>query len=203
MSLLKSRGITWAAYAVPLMIILFVSYTGIGKGIDSQIISWAVIIWVFSYLVGIYNMFSQHAMKIIKKAEGFQYSFLLFASFFLLLAYAYMPHNLGYDWYVVNLMGPMRLVLKLSGFFTALFIYRGARARSIETGLLLLSMSVITLGSSALGPIIGPWVMYLAEWFNKVVNTGVMRAITIGTAVGLLVTFVRALMGLEKSYMGE
>jgi len=37
---------------------------------------------------------------------------------------------------------------------------------------------------------------------RRVPNTGVMRGVVIGVAIGVLATFVRSLLGLETSYMG-
>jgi hypothetical protein len=43
----------------------------------------------------------------------------------------------------------------------------------------------------------------IGDWFKNVPNTAGNRAILIGMAVGMIAVFVRTLLGLERSQIGE
>lgn len=203
MSILKRREVAVLFYVVPMLTFLFVDYTNIMPWISGELISWAITIWTFSYLIGIFSMFRNRAEAIIKRTEGWQYGLILYISFFILLGLAILPHESGYNWAILNVYTPIRLSIRLAGLINMVFLYRGARARSLDASLILIVVGALILGKSAIGPVLIPWVVDLANFFNGAPNVGVMRAITIGMAIGLLTTFIRALLGLEKTYMGE
>jgi hypothetical protein len=186
-----------------MLLLIFLDYTTILPWLSGELINWAISIWIFSYLIGIYNMFKTRIEQMIRRAPGWQYGIVLIISFFALFGMAFLPHDQGYNWAVLNVYTPIRMAIRLGGLINMVFLYRGARARSLDSALILLVVCIIILNKSAIGPIVLPIVTPLGDWINNYPNVGVMRAITAMMALGLLTVFIRALLGLERTYLGE
>ncbi len=81
------------------------------------------------------------------------------------------------------------------------------RHRQIVFGVVALGLLGVTLLGSSMGwPIDQPSVFYLPdlqEWIYSVPNLAGARAIMIGIGLGIIVTSLRYIFGLEKSYIGD
>ena len=81
------------------------------------------------------------------------------------------------------------------------------RHRQIVFGVVSLGLLGVTLLGSSMGwPIDQPSVFYLPdlqEWIYSVPNLAGARAIMIGIGLGIIVTSLRYIFGLEKSYIGD
>jgi hypothetical protein len=203
MSFLKRRETAFLFYVVPMLACLFSHFFIFIPWLMGELINWAISIWTFSYLIGIYSMFRNRVELTIRRAPGWYYGIVTMAAFFILFGFGFLPHGLGYDWAILNVYTPIRMAIRLAGLINMVFLYRGARARSFDALIILFVVAVLVLAKSAIGPVMSPLIVDLGNFFNEAPNTGVMRAITVGMAVGLLVTFTRALLGLERTYMGE
>lgn len=87
-------------------------------------------------------------------------------------------------------------------FFIASAAHRAFRAKSVEAALLLGSGIIVMLGRAPIGERIGPWLPNLTTWIMNVPNVAGNRAIMMGAALGALATAFRALVGIDRSYLG-
>lgn len=190
-----------ALYIIVMVFLIFSNYTGVAKNIAADVRSWGIAIATFAALIGVINISYLHITKLYRKKEGWPYSIVMFTCFivYFVVAYEYKP---GYDWIISNLSIPLGAAF-LSGFNTLGVIFRGSRARSIWSALILFSVVVTALLMVSLGPLISPSIIDIATWIKNYPTTGVFRAVTIGIGIGLLVLVVRAILGMEKSYLGE
>lgn len=202
MSVLRRREIAILFYVVPMLFLVFEYFTGIGSEVSSALIGWAIILSTFTYLIGGFAIFRLHILNISKRRGDWPYSVILIVTFiiFLGLAYTYQP---GYDWVLKNVYTPLTIIMfGFVGFYTVTALFRGARIRNPHAGLLIICAILLMLYNAPIGEAIWPGFKTIGGWLKDVPNTGVMRAVTIGVAVGILATFVRALLGLETSYLG-
>lgn len=190
-----------ALYIIVMVFLIFSNYTGIAKSVAADVRSWGIAIATFAALIGVINISYLNIMKLYRRREGWPYSIVMFTCFivYFVVAYVYTP---GYDWIISNLSIPLGAAF-LSGFNTLGVIFRGSRARSIWSVLILFSVVVTALLMVSLGPLISPSLLDIATWIKNYPTTGVFRAVTIGIGIGLLMLVVRAILGLEKSYLGE
>ncbi|MEC7822832.1 MAG: hypothetical protein VYA20_03655 [Candidatus Neomarinimicrobiota bacterium] len=81
------------------------------------------------------------------------------------------------------------------------------RHRQIVFGVVALGLLGVTLLGSSMGwPVDQPSIFYLPalqEWIYSVPNLAGARAIMIGIGLGIIVTSLRYIFGLEKSYIGD
>jgi len=202
MSVLRRREIAILFYVVPMLFLVFEYFTGIGSESSSALIGWAIILSTFTYLIGGFAIFRLHILNIAKQKGEWPYSVILITSFalFLGLAYTYQP---GYKWVLENVYTPLTIIMfGFVGFYAATALFRGARIRNFNAGLLIICAIFLMLYNAPIGEAMWPGFKTIGGWLKDVPNTGVMRAVTIGVAIGILATFVRALLGLETSYLG-
>ena len=208
---LKSREVVILMYAVPTVFLLLEFYLAgddsIFRIVGNHLLSWAVLLWTFSYVLGGYALFRYHLNIIQRRREGFGYSILLLASFGVFLFLGLMKSATGwiaYDWSIVSLLLPLQIgMLSYVGFYTYTVFYRGARSRSWEAGILLFVTILLMLYQAPAGPAYWSGFETIGNWFKNVPNTAGNRAIVIGMAVGMIAVFVRTLLGLERSQIGE
>jgi hypothetical protein len=202
MSFLKRREVAILFYVLPMLFIVFEYYTGIGSILSSTLVNWATILTIFTYLIGGFSIFRLHIMKIYRRNEDWPYSLILMAAFvfFFFLAYG---NRAGYDWVLTNIYTPLTILMfGFVGFYTVTALFRGARVRNSYAAVLLICAIILMLYNAPVGETIWPGFKDLGGWLKNVPNTGVMRGVVIGVAVGILATFIRAILGLETSYLG-
>lgn len=184
------------------LFLIFEYFTGIGKGVATELIGWGVLLWVFSYLVGYISLARYHSMIISKRREDWPYSMIVFISFAVSFI-AGQIHKPTFDYIFVNVLTPLQIsMLSYVGFYTYTILFRGARTRNIYAGLLLVVATLVMVwqapAARATWPILDP----IAGWIRDVPNTGAMRAVLIGIGLGIITLFIRTLLGYEKSYVG-
>jgi hypothetical protein len=198
---LRRREIPMALYIIVMVYLIFSNYTGIGKNYAADIRSWGIAIATFAALIGVISISYIHILKIYRRRAGWPYSIVLFTCFIVYFVVAYV-YNPGYTWIISNLSIPLGAAF-LSGFNTLGVIFRGSRVRSIWSLLIVISVVFTALYMASVGPVISPVIVSVATWINNYPTTGVFRAVTIGIGIGLLMLVVRAILGMEKSYLGE
>jgi hypothetical protein len=198
---LRRREIPMALYIIVMVYLILSNYTGLGKDLAADIRGWGIAIATFAALIGVISISYIHMLKIYRRRSGWPYSIVLFICFivYFVVAHVYIP---GYNWIISNLSIPLGAAF-LSGFNTLGVIFRGSRVRSIWSLLIIISVVFYALYLSSVGPVISPIVVSIATWINNYPTTGVFRAVTIGIGIGLLMLVVRAILGMEKSYLGE
>lgn len=87
-------------------------------------------------------------------------------------------------------------------FFIASAAQRAFRAKSVEAALLLIAGIIVMLGRAPVGELAGSWLPSLTNWIMNVPNVAGNRAIMMGAALGATATAFRALVGIDRSYLG-
>jgi hypothetical protein len=202
MSIVRRKEIAMLFYIAPMLFIVFEYYTGVGSNAASALITWGIILSTFTYLIGGFAIFRHHILKIANKNNDWPYSAILMATFASFLGMAYL-HQPGYQWVLENVYQPLTILMfGFVGFYTVTALFRGSRVRNLHAGVLITCAILLMLYNAPVGEAIWPGFQTLGGWLKDVPNTGVMRGVVIGVAIGVLATFVRSLLGLETSYLG-
>ena len=173
-----------------------------------------MIIAAFAMILGICNLTKLHAIKIRDKRPQWGYSIVLLVG----LAGMTIPglfiggikEDTIFDFLFKNAHVPMQSTMfSLLAFFVASASYRAFRARTVDAALLLIAGFVVMLGRAPIGDTLtaflpeGWWQMSdLANWIMSVPNTAGQRAIMMGSALGVVATSLRVILGIERSYLG-
>jgi hypothetical protein len=202
MSFLKRREIPIAICVGSMVYLLFSYYTNIGTGIASDLRSWMTQVSTFAMLIGVVMLFIRHTKIILRRIEGWPYSIIALVSFFLYTVVQYSSKDL-YQYVLMNIYTPIGYA-SATAVVPITIYYTGTRVRSIFSALLVGTLIISNFYNIAIGTVIfGPGLNQIGSWLNDVINTGVMRAITIGMGLGLLTVVIRIIMGMETSYLGE
>ncbi|MGI6358731.1 MAG: hypothetical protein ACOX2K_08585 [Bacillota bacterium] len=194
------------------LIMLLDNFTeGILETAASEISTWVII--VSALLVGLasVNLVRIHGNNISRKRPGWFNSVALLA---MLFGYAFIgimnrsyPENETwanlYQKLFDNVQSPLGAAMfAIIAFYIASASYRAFRARSLEATVLLLSAIVLMLGRAPIGELIWNKFPAIADWMMGIINTTGQRGITIGAAIGMFVTSLRVLIGLERGHLG-
>jgi len=124
--------------------------------------------------------------------------FLTIATFY--VAFVYGTSSLLYakwqEFFVTNVTLAFEMI---SMFWYA--AYMGLRLKTFEGTLLLIPAFLVIAASSVWGSWISPVVGDIGNFLLNILVTGVFRGLTIGAAVGAMITGIRTLMGRETGYM--
>jgi hypothetical protein len=202
MSGLKSWEISIGLFAITSIIIIISGYTPYLGDLSNILTQWGIQIAAFSYLLGLIGLFRSHIIKIQRQAEGWQYSIIMFAFFFITWLSGHFWTSV-FDWIVANPLTTLRMaVTSFAGFYQYTVFFRGSRARSFEASLLLLASIIIMFRNAPVGEVIWTGFAPLADWIDKSPAAGAIAAIWIGVGIGAITLWVRSLLGLERAYLG-
>jgi hypothetical protein len=90
-------------------------------------------------------------------------------------------------------------VMALLGYYITYAAYRAFRIRSLEATLMMISATVVILGSDPFGGwLTRGWGAWVAEIDNGVINSGMQRGLQLGIAVAVIAASLRMMLGLER-----
>ena len=174
---------------------------------------WSRIIGGFAIFLGAYSLFRMHLGRIRQQAQGWGYSAFFFVGAVVTLAaglynggggpLADLQKGTSFWWlfdYVYTPAGAT--VFALVGFFIASAAYRTFRARTLESGVLLLTAIIVMLGRVPIGAYISEWIPVTTDWIMSVPNLAVKRAILMGICLGSIATSLKIIFGIERTYLG-
>ena len=93
-------------------------------------------------------------------------------------------------------------VFSLLAFYVASAAYRGFRARSGESLILVIAAMIVLVGRVPLGDWISPYIPATADWVLNVPALAAKRAILIGIGLGMIATSLKVILGIERTYLG-
>ncbi len=202
MSILKRREIPIAICIITTAFLLVSYYTGIGTGFATDMRTWMIQISTFAMFLGVFMLFRRHINILLRKSEGWPYSVVIFLSFLFYIVVQYSSKEL-YNYVLMNVYTPMGYA-SAAAVVPITIYWRGTKIRSIFSGILVLTLLITNFSNASIGTLIfGPGIVVLGSWIKTVINTGVMRAITIGMGLGMLTVILRIFLGMETSYLGE
>lgn len=202
MSILKRREISHVIYVLTAVIILLAEYTNLGALTSSKLMIAVTMIVNFTIVLGFYNLVYRHVNIITRQQKpDMYYSLVLIITFVVNLATMYLWEP-GFQWILAKIFMPVMIAITLGGFTLITMLYRGARVRDWVSLVIMVTAIIVALSKSAIGMLIPP--LYITgDWILAVPNMSARRAITILAGLGTIILFIRGLLGLERSYMGE
>jgi hypothetical protein len=177
-------------------------------------VEWTVIIIAFALLLGIFNVVRVHARR-IQSGKRAPYSVLLLLSFLVVFIPGVFSPN-GVPEALQNWVGPTGYIVDFSfryvqrplqaslfslmAFFVFTAAWRLFRIRGAASLVMLVAALVVLIGSIRLS--VGSWALpaALRAWTMNVPVLAGSRGILLGIALGILVTGLRLLLGIERPY---
>lgn len=208
MSVLKRMLPTALAIAVGLFVLISV-FTSIPllDAIGVYFIDMAIIIAAFALFLGLINILRVHARKIREPGAAKYFSFVLLLAMFIVLVLglrpipgqAWGPAQPGVQWIFEHVQAPIQASLSaLLVFFIVTAAYRLFRIRNVESALMLIVALLVLLGQVTVGLV--PVLPQLRDWILNVPAMAGVRGILLGVALGMLLTGIRLLLGVERPY---
>jgi len=169
--------------------------------------NWAVIIAAAAVLIGIYNLVAVHAEKINEKEKGSANSWVLIISLFLTIAFLIYGAFSGTQEFATRLVADAFIVpveASLMAILTVTLIYasiRLLRRRLDVMSVLFLVAAVLFLIAFMPTPLSAgnPTIAQIVNVFS----TGGARGLLIGIALGVLLTGLRVIFGVDRPYGGQ
>lgn len=173
--------------------------------LSDTLLHWAVILAGFALLLGMINLFSVHARRLVQREKNAFYSGVLIVSFLLALVVIGVatPTGDAAMWIFQNIQLPIEtslmaiLVVTLS--FSAMRLLR--RHMGVLPILFILTAILVLLGTAPLygyGTI--PALSHLKQWIAQVPAMAGGRGLLIGVALGVIATGLRILIGADRPY---
>ncbi|QNO14553.1 hypothetical protein HYG86_07045 [Alkalicella caledoniensis] len=175
------------------------------SGIVGEFETWAIVISAFALGLGAANLFRIHLQKAIKKSEGWYNSVLLLVSMVVMAisGIGWTQTNSIYSYMFDNIFVPINgTMFALLAFYLASASYRAFRVRTPEATVLLVSAVIVMVGNAPVGRLIWEGFPGYSSWIMSVFNSAGMRGIIIGASLGAIVTSLRIIFGIDRSYFG-
>ena len=156
--------------------------------------------------IGALNLIRLHFRHITMRRENWQYSILLVVVFFFMgfcgLTFAGYTQNPFYNFFYSSLQQNLSAtVYALNAFYMVSACYRSFRARSSEATILLLTATLVMIGSVPIGAYIWEGFPAIQNWIMKTINDPAVRAMGIGVTLGSLSQSMRSLVGIERGHL--
>jgi hypothetical protein len=207
MSMIRDRlAIITASVCGVVMTVQYFIDTPALKSSYETLLAWMQIIFAFALLVGILAVVKNHTVRIGRGGSGALYSGVLLLGV-IIMAVAGFGWGTGrsspFQWIFNNLQAPMQAtVFSLLAFYVTSAAYRGFRARSGESTILILAGLIVLLGRVPLGEWIVTGFPASAQWVVGVPALAAKRAILIGIGLGMAATAIKVIAGVERTYLG-
>jgi len=205
MSVFKRSEIPLLIFSFATLYILFeffIKFPG-SSTVTSTLTDYGVLLALFALLVGTLLLMRYHGTRIAKRAPGQWYhSLLTLIMFFAMFLSAPLYPSLNtylYDNFFILLATAMGGYL---GWYIYSMLYRAAKARTVEAAFLVVGVVFVLLTNAPVGEVIWGGFPIVGMWLSDVMGMGGWRGFIMGAAFGMFALAVRAIIGLEKSYMG-
>jgi hypothetical protein len=175
--------------------------------IGTYLLDTAVIVAAFALFLGLLNVLRVHTDRIRQGQPGRFFSVVLIGSmlFVLVVGLPSIPNQPSgpsqpiLQWIFQNVQVPIQASLSaLLVFFVVTAAYRLLRLRSPESAMMLI-VALIVLGGQLFAGLV-PILSDLKDWILAVPTVAGVRGILLGAALGILLTSIRLLAGVERPY---
>jgi hypothetical protein len=183
------------------------------EGLRAEVIKWDLIIGPFALVIGVVTLVHTHWIRIKRRVEHWQYSYLVFIGMIVMVAFGLPtgPKNEVFEWLFDNVQVPMEATMfSLLAFFIASASYRAFRARTLEATLLLAAALIVMIGNAPIGDYLWNELSPVGEnipstarqWILDNPNLSSRRGIILGVSLGVISQSIRIIFGIERSYLG-
>lgn len=188
----------------------FIPHQPIGET-QTVFLEWYTIIVGFTMVVGLITLSAVHMRFIRRRSQGYGYSIILIISLVVTLVVCFYSgfkykglFEVGtpFMWYYNSIFVPLSATMfSILAFFIASASYRAFRARNIEATLLLIAGILVMIGRVPIGEVIWAKFPIIAEWIMDIPQMSAKRGILLGVSLGMIVTALRQILGIERSYL--
>lgn len=172
----------------------------------SAILSWMQIIFACALIVGIGAVIKNHLTRIKRRPADRPYSLVLLVSVAVMSIAGFaggIDQGSSFLWIFNHLQAPMQAtVFSLLAFYVTSAAFRGFRARSTESTILIIAGLIVLIGRVPLGELLTPHLPSTADWIVNVPALAAKRAILIGIGLGMVATALKVIAGIERTYLG-
>ncbi|MAP86856.1 hypothetical protein CMK16_05740 [Candidatus Poribacteria bacterium] len=183
------------------------------KSLYYEVINWSLIIGPFALVLGVATLVQTHWLRIRRRAEYWQYSFVVFIGMIVMVAIGipFGPSHKAFKWLFKYIQIPMDATMfSLLAFFIASASYRAFRARTLEATLLLVAALIVMIGNAPIGDFIWNKIMpfgdnlpsTVRQWILENPNLSSRRGVILGVSLGIISQSIRIILGIERSYLG-
>ena len=183
------------------------------KSLYNEVINWSLIIGPFALVLGVATLVQTHWIRIRRRAEYWQYSFVVFIGMIVMVAIGipFGPSHKAFKWLFKYIQVPMDATMfSLLAFFIASASYRAFRARTLEATLLLVAALIVMIGNAPIGDLIWNKIMpfgdnlpsTVRQWILENPNLSSRRGVILGVSLGIISQSIRIILGIERSYLG-
>lgn len=197
------------------MVMMLVEFSPhpLSEGLRAELINWSLIIGPFALVIGVVTLVHTHLIRIKRRVEHWQYSYLVFMGIIVMVAFGLPngPKDKVFEWLFDNVQVPMEATMfSLLAFFIASASYRAFRARTLEATLLLVAALVVMIGNAPIGDLLWNELSPVGEnipstarqWILDNPNLSSRRGIILGVSLGVISQSIRIIFGIERSYLG-
>jgi hypothetical protein len=170
------------------------------------ILSWMQIIFACALLVGIGAVLKNHIIRLQRRPSDRLYSLVLLLAVVVMSLLGFIggiDQGSSFLWVFNHLQAPMQgTVFSLLAFYVTSAAFRGFRARSVESAILIVAGMIVLIGRVPLGELMTPHLPAAADWIVNVPALAAKRAILIGIGLGMVATALKVIAGVERTYLG-
>lgn len=192
---------------VGLLIVLsyFLNIPGLQVVADT-VLRWAVVIAGFALGLGAVNLFQVHSKRIRTKTRTWLLSIWLLTVMVVtfVIGLTQGTQSPAYSFIFKNMYSALgATVYSMHAFFLPAAAFRAFRISNFESGLFLLTGLLVMLGQVGIGSALWGGFPLVRGWILSIPSSAAMRGITITSALGLVSTGLRVILGLDRAYLGS
>lgn len=168
--------------------------------------NWVIILGAFSFILGGLSILIVHAMNIRGRRENWPYSVVLVICLVGMVFFGIFVDFSAtglFQWVFRNVQNPMQATMfALLAFYVSSASYRAFRVKNFHATLLLVAALLVMIGTVPIGEKMWSQFPIIAQWILNVPSLAAQRALLIGSALGLVATGLKTLLGIERSWIG-
>jgi len=183
-------------------LIIWLNYfTGQLFDVSSTMKAWAALMWGFAAIYANLMFFVNNSSHIMKKMEYWYFRAWAFvvAIIFIVIGLSFGESSAWFTWLMNYTLVPASNASWLTAFFIFIVSYhKYTSARDWSSLFFVIGLVIATVGQIpmfAANPVVGEF----GQWFYTYPGNGVMRAMYLSVAVGMLIIIVRTFLGLQRS----
>jgi hypothetical protein len=183
----------------------FIKIPYLSEHVVGEFEGWAIVVAAFALVLGAANLIRIHLQKIIKRKDEWYNSLILLVAMVVmsLSAIIWTQQNVIYSYLFDNVFVHLNgTMFALLAFYIASAAYRAFRIRTKEATVLLLAAIIVMLGRAPVGAMIWDQFPSYSAWLQGVFTSAGYRGIMIGASLGAMVTALRIIFGIDRSYFG-
>jgi len=204
--------LTLATYYVP---------AGVSSSYLETMNQWETIVTGFSMILGTVSLFIVHGRKVVTFKPGWGYSLTVFIGFFAVFIPGLLSSGLqatpsgqltSLGWAFRYIYNPLSATMfAVLAFYIVSTAFRSFRIKSPQAFLLFVAAFILIMANVPLGELIwnrvigwtGCTIDIIKNWIVAVPSVAAKRGIMVGITIGAVVTSLKIIFGIERSYMGR